>query len=216
MSENKKHGNKGNFIVFEGIDGSGKSTQIKMLEEKLRDRGIFYYTTMEPTDSPIGSLIHQIMIGRIKTDNKVIAPLFAADRLDHLLNENNGIISKIHQGITVISDRYYFSSYAYHSVDLPMDWVIASNEPSSNILRPTVSIFIDVEPDTAMERIAANRFHQELFEKKSRLVKVREKYMEAFEKLQDVENVIIVDGNRSPEIIGDDIWEKINHYFITK
>lgn len=216
MSAEKEQMNKGNFIVFEGIDGSGKSTQIKMLEEKLRDRGIFYYTTMEPTDSPIGSLIHQIMIGRIKTDNKVIAPLFAADRLDHLLNENNGIVSKIDQGITVISDRYYFSSYAYHSVDMPMDWVIASNEPSSNILRPTVSIFIDVEPDTAMERIAVNRFHQELFEKKSRLVKVREKYMEAFEKLENVENVIIVDGNRSPELIAEDIWEKINHYFITK
>lgn len=203
---------KGNFIAFEGIDGSGKSTQVKMLTEKMKEEGIYCYTTMEPTDSPIGSLIHQIMTGRIKADNKVIAALFAADRLDHLLNDINGIVSKINEGITVISDRYYFSSYAYHSVDMPMDWVIKANEQSSVILKPTVNIFIDVNPNTAIERIAKNRFHQELFEKKSRLVKVREKYLEAFVKLKESERVIIVDGNRSKQEIADDIWDKIKPY----
>ena len=203
---------KGNFIAFEGIDGSGKSTQVKMLTEKMKEEGIYCYTTMEPTDSPIGSLIHQIMTGRIKADNKVIAALFAADRLDHLLNDINGIVHKINEGITVISDRYYFSSYAYHSVDMPMDWVIKANEQSSGILKPTVNIFIDVNPDTAIERIARNRFHQELFEKKSRLVKVREKYFEAFEKLKETEKVIIIDGNKSKQDIADDIWEKIKPY----
>ena len=64
--------NKGKFIAFEGIDGSGKSTQIQLLSNKLRELGIYCYTTMEPTDSPIGSLIHQIMTGRIKTDNRVM------------------------------------------------------------------------------------------------------------------------------------------------
>lgn len=201
---------KGSFIAFEGIDGSGKSTQIRLLGERLKEEGICCYATMEPTDSPIGSLIHQIMTGRIKTDNKVIAALFAADRLDHLLNDVDGIMHKINEGITVLTDRYYFSSYAYHSVDMPMDWVIRANEQSSNILRPTVNIFIDIDPDAAMERIAKNRFHQELFEKKSRLVKVREKYMEAFEKLKDVENIVIIDGNRSQEEIAEEIWGKIS------
>ncbi len=213
MKNNKNIQNsKGSFIAFEGIDGSGKSTQVKMLTEKMKEEGIYCYTTMEPTDSPIGSLIHQIMTGRIKADNKVIAALFAADRLDHLLNDINGIVSKINEGITVISDRYYFSSYAYHSVDMPMDWVIKANEQSSVILKPTVNIFIDVNPDTAIERIAKNRFHQELFEKKSRLVKVREKYLEAFVKLKESERVIIVDGNRSKQEIADDIWDKIKPY----
>lgn len=198
---------KGCLIAFEGIDGSGKSTQIRLLGEKLKEEGICYYTTMEPTDSPIGSLIHQIMTGRIKTDNKVIAALFAADRLDHLLNDVDGIIHKINEGVTVLTDRYYFSSYAYHSVDMPMDWVIRANEQSGNILRPAVNIFIDIDPDAAMERIAKNRFHQELFEKKSRLMKVREKYMEAFEKLKDVENIVIIDGNRCEEEIAEEIWK---------
>lgn len=206
--------NKGKFIAFEGIDGSGKSTQIRLLNERMKKEGIHCYTTMEPTDSPIGSLIHQIMTGRIKTDNKVIAGLFVADRLDHLLNDINGIVNKINEGTTVITDRYYFSSYAYHSVDMPMDWVIKANEQSSNILRPTVTIFIDISADVAVERIAKNRQHQELFEKKSRLVKVREKYFEAFEKLKDEERVVVVDGSRSEQEIADDIWEKINTMII--
>ena len=154
---------KGKFIAFEGIDGSGKSTQIQYLMEKLKENNIYYYTTMEPTDSPIGSLIHQIMMGRIKTDNKVIAALFVADRLDHLLNDINGLKAKIDEGITVISDRYYFSSYAYHSVDMPMEWVIQANDQCKRILQPTVTVFIDVDPDVAIERIAKNRFHQELY-----------------------------------------------------
>lgn len=206
--------NKGKFIAFEGIDGSGKSTQIRLLNERMKREGIPCYTTMEPTDSPIGSLIHQIMTGRIKTDNKVIAGLFVADRLDHLLNDINGIVNKINEGTTVITDRYYFSSYAYHSVDMPMDWVIKANEQSSNILRPTVTVFIDISADTAIERIAKNRQHQELFEKKSRLVQVREKYFEAFEKLKDEERVVVVDGSRSEQDIAEDIWDKINSMII--
>lgn len=204
--------NKGRFIAFEGIDGSGKSTQIKLLAETMKKKGIGCYTTMEPTDSPIGSLIHQIMTGRMKTDNKVIAALFAADRLDHLLNDVNGIKSKIDEGITVISDRYYFSSYAYHSVDMPMDWVIKTNEQSCQILKPTVNIFLDIDPDTAIERITKNRSHMELFEKKSRLVEVRKNYFEAFEKLKEDETIIIVDGNKSEQEIADDIWGQVQRF----
>lgn len=204
---------RGNFIAFEGIDGSGKSTQISMLANRLNKEGIYCYTTMEPTNSPIGSLIHQIMTGRIKTDNRVIAGLFVADRLDHLLNEVDGIVSKINEGTTVITDRYYFSSYAYHSVDMPMEWVIKANEQSSAILKPTITIFIDVEPDTAIERIAKNRFHQELFEKKSRLVKVRENYLKAFELLEKEEKYVIIDGNQTQEKIAEIVWETVREYF---
>ena len=203
---------RGKFIAFEGIDGSGKSTQVQLLANRLRQDGIYCYTTMEPTDSPIGSLIHQIMTGRIKTDNKVIAALFAADRLDHLLNEVNGIASKIAEGTTVITDRYYFSSYAYHSVDMPMEWVIQANEQSKNILQPTVTVFIDVDPDIALERIARNREHQELFEKKSRLIQVREKYKEAFEKLRDSEKVVVLDGNQDPETVAENIWREVGKF----
>ncbi len=205
---------KGKFIAFEGIDGSGKSTQVRLLAERLRSENIPFYTTMEPTDSPVGSLIHQIMTGRVKADPKVIAALFVADRLDHLLNDVNGISQKIDEGTTVIMDRYYFSSYAYQSVDAPMDWVIQANEQSSAILRPAVNIFIDIDPDTALERIVKSRFQRELFEEKSRLTIVRQKYIEAFDKLQGVEQVAVVDGNGSPKEIAADVWDIVKKCFI--
>jgi len=205
--------NKGKFIVFEGIDGSGKSTQIRLLSERLKKEGFPCYTTMEPTDGPIGSLIHQIMIGRMKTDNKVIASLFAADRLDHLLNETDGLVAKIEAGTIVISDRYYLSSYAYHSVDMPMEQVIAMNAPSKDMLRPELHIFVDIDPDTAVARIAANRQHTELFEKKSRLAKTRECYMKVIKKLQDEENIVIIDGTQSIEEIAEEVWLNVKKYF---
>ncbi len=214
MGENREgKKQKGNFIAFEGIDGSGKSTQIGLLAERLKKEGVCCYTTMEPTNAPVGSLVRQVMTGRIRMDNKAIAALFAADRLDHLLNEVDGIASKIEEGTTVLTDRYYFSSYAYHSVDVPMEWVIRANEQSALILRPTVNLFIDVDPDTALERIARNRFHQELFEKKSRLVEVRENYKKAFDLLAGEEKYTVIDGNQSREAIADNIWEAIRGYF---
>ncbi|MCI9531945.1 MAG: dTMP kinase [Lachnospiraceae bacterium] len=205
---------KGRLIALEGIDGCGKSTQARLLAERMRQEGIACYATMEPTDSPIGSLIRQIMTGRVKTDNRVIAPLFVADRLDHLLNEVNGILHKVEEGITVISDRYYFSSYAYQGVDLPMDWVIRANEPNSSILRPALTVFLDIPPKLALERISRNRFQQELFEEEARLAQVRQKYMEAFRALEGEEQVAVLDGDKSPQAVAEAIWEEVRKYMI--
>ena len=165
--------------------------------------------TMEPTDSPIGGVIRQIMTGRVKADNRVIALLFAADRLDHLLNDVNGIAEKVENGTTVVSDRYYLSSYAYHGVDLPMEWVVEANAPSAQTLKPTSHIFIDTSIETVMDRIRRRGTQRELFEKEARLAAVREKYFEAIELLKGKENIIIIDGNRSPEEIFDEVWETV-------
>ncbi|MFI5196773.1 MAG: dTMP kinase, partial [Chitinophagales bacterium] len=111
------------FIALEGTDGSGKSSQVKLLAEKLENAGHKVYATFEPTDGVIGSMVRNILRGGIKADNRTIAALFLADRLDHLLNETNGIVKKLGEGYTVITDRYYFSSYAYHGTHMDMDWV---------------------------------------------------------------------------------------------
>lgn len=203
----------GRFIAFEGIDGSGKSTQAAILAKRLKAEGIRCYATMEPTNAPIGSLIRQVLTGRVKMDNRAIAGLFAADRLDHLLNDVDGILAKVQEGTTVITDRYYFSSYAYHSVDAPMEWVIRTNEQSSALLRPTITVFIDISPDEALERIAKNRFHQELFEEKSRLIQVQDNYKKAFELLKDEEKVVIVDGNQTQDEVAASIWSVLQGYF---
>ena len=198
--------NNGHFIVLEGIDGSGKSTQIRRLKNRLLREGIPCYDTHEPTDGPIGSLIHQMMTGRIVSDNRAMAALFVADRLDHLLNPVDGLCAKIKKGVSVLSDRYYFSSYAYHSVDLPMDWVIAANAPCAEALRPSVTIFLDVEPEIAMDRMARFRSRRELFETKERLAAVRKNYFEAFQKMKDSEHVVVVDGMKDEAEIEAGIW----------
>jgi len=197
------------FIALEGIDGSGKSTQTKLLTEKLTAQGHKVYSTFEPTDNQIGKLIRNILKGNAKADHRIIAGLFVADRLDHLLNEEYGIVKKLSAGFTVITDRYCFSSYAYQGTHMNMDWVIQANAMSAEILRPDINIFIDVSPEISMQRLHANRDNIELFETLDSLQKVRAKYMEAFEKLKAVENIFTVDGNRSTELIAQDIWQKV-------
>jgi dTMP kinase len=214
VSEQTSNKQKGAFIAFEGIDGAGKTTQIRKLSEKLSSLNIRCYETREPTDSPIGSLIHQIMTGRVLADNRVIASLFIADRVDHLLNLTDGIYHKICAGTTVVTDRYYFSSYAYHGVDINMDWVINGNSICADIVKPTLNVFLDIPVEKALERINRDKFHIELYETEERLRLVRQKYFEAFERLKDVENVIIVDANADAITVAERIWNILSMYFI--
>lgn len=202
------------FIALEGIDGSGKSTQTKLLTDQLTSQGHKVYSTFEPTDNQIGKLIRNILKGNAKADHRIIAGLFVADRLDHLLNEEYGIVKKLEAGFTVITDRYCFSSYAYQGAHMNIDWVIQANAMSAEILRPDINIFIDVDPEISMQRLHSNRDTIELFETLDNLKLVRAKYMEAFEKLRSVENIFIVDGNRSPELIAHDIWNEVQSHLI--
>lgn len=197
------------FIAFEGIDGSGKSTQVKLLEDNLVKAGHKVYTTVEPTGNYIGSIIRNIFNHKIEADHKTIAGLFVADRLDHLLNKEYGMLKKMEEGYTVITDRYYFSSYAYHGAHMPLDWVIGSNALSAELLRPDINIYIDIPPEISMERLKKGRSSLELFETMENLTAVRAKYFEAMEKLKHEEKIFITDGNRSPEKIASDIWHEI-------
>jgi len=199
----------GYFIVFEGIDGCGKSSIIKLLNLKLKENNMLTYITREPTDSPFGSLIHQFMIGRVNTDHRTIAAMFIADRIDHLTNSINGIKQIIDNGITVISDRYYFSSYAYHSVYIDMDWVINANKICFDILKPDLSIFIDTPPELCIKRLEQDRFLKEKYEELGHLRKVRNNYLIAIDRLKNIENVVVIDGNKTIEEIANDSLDAI-------
>lgn len=200
------------FIALEGIDGSGKSSQAKLLVEKLESAGHKVYHTVEPTEGHIGSLLLRILRKEIRADHRAIALLFAADRVEHLLDQQQGIIQKLKEGYTVITDRFYFSSYAYNGTHTDMDWVISVNKKSAELLRPDLNIFIDVAPEECMRRINANRSTTELFENLDNLRNVREKYMEAFSKLKHEENIFTTDGNRSIDAIAADIWKEVGWY----
>jgi dTMP kinase len=198
------------FIAFEGIDGSGKSTQVKLLTEKLKNAGHKVYSTFEPTESPIGSIIRNIFNHRIEADHRTIAGLFVADRLDHLLNKTNGILKKLEEGYTVISDRYYFSSYAYQGTHMDMKWVIEANSLSADLLRPDLNIYIDISPEISMKRLNKGRSSMELYETLENLNMVKAKFTEAFELLKFKEKVSIIDGDRLPERIASDIWNEVS------
>lgn len=194
---------RGKFIAVEGIDGSGKSTQVTLLCARLKAAGHKIYPTFEPTNGPIGSLIRQMFSTRIIGDDKTIAALFVADRLDHLQNPVNGILKKLAEGYTVVTDRYYFSSYAYHGAHMSLDWVIQSNALSAELLRPDLNIFIDIPPEVGFERVHANRADIEIYETLENIKKVYKMYQLAFEKLKGEEKIAYVDGNQSKEAVTD-------------
>lgn len=201
---------KGRFIVFEGIDGSGKSTQIKSISKQLETQGLKIYKTFEPTDGPVGSLIRQMLLGEIATDQRTIASLFAADRTDHLTNQKNGIKQKVDQGGIVLCDRYYFSSYAYHAQYIDMEWVIHTNSLNAEILKPDLTIFIDVDPEICFKRIKLSRTDFEMYEQIDVMKNVRINYFKAFDRLKDSEKIAVVDGNRSSKRVENAILNEIS------
>lgn len=199
----------GKFLVFEGIDGSGKSTHIRRIHQRLLDEGIEAEATFEPSDGPVGSMIRQMLGGKIKTDQRTIAALFAADRTDHLLKAADGIQALMAQGRVVLCDRYYFSNYAYNSLTMDMEWVITLNALNAGILRPTATLFIDVDPDICLERIRAGRESLDMYEKIDTLKQVRQNYLAAFERFKDSETVVMIDGNGTRDQVEERIWQQV-------
>ena len=200
---------RGRFFALEGIDGSGKSTQLPLLARRLEALGRPCVQTREPTGGPMGTLLRQVLTGQVDCDSRVVAPLFVADRLDHLLRKGDGLLALVEGGTDVLCDRYYFSSYAYQSVDLPLEWVIGANRPCADLLRPDATLFLDVDPELALERIARGRDHTELFETRERLTRTREQYFRAFEAEKDRERILILPGDLPPEELERAIWARV-------
>lgn len=201
------------FIVFEGIDGSGKSTQIERLENRLAAMGICVYKTFEPTRGPIGSLLRRILAGETEVGPHAVAHLFAADRTEHIVNKEYGIKKKIDEGTVVLCDRYYFSSFAYHARKMDMERVIDLNAYNMELLKPTMNIFIDVDPAVSFKRLEKCRPQLELFEKETIMKEVRDLYFKSFDLLKDHETVITVDGGQDEAAVENEVWNGIQYLF---
>jgi len=203
---------QGKFFVIEGVDGSGKSTQMEILSKKLSLINIKHYLTTEPTDGPIGVVIRKVLRKEILVSDSALAGLFLADRLDHLENEENGLAKIISQGTHVITDRYYWSSFAYHSLHLPMEWVIDINSKCAEILKPDITFYLDLAPGESIRRIKQSRATTELFEEKKILENVRNNYLKSIELLGEKENVVVINTNenKSPEEVFEEIWVHIS------
>lgn len=194
------------FIVIEGLDGSGKTTQIDMLRDRLQGRGEACYLTAEPTELPTGKFLRSILRHEVDADPRTVAALFAADRIEHLFHEEEGILRKLADGYHVIASRYYFSSLAYQSEFADPAWVASLNMMAKRTLPADLTIFLDLEPEVSMQRIQARGEAQELFETQEKLTHVRESFHLAFQHFGEGENIHIIDASGDPVEIADKIW----------
>ena len=193
------------FVVIEGLDGSGTTTQLDLLEKKSKKHGIKVYSTMEPTDGAIGKIIRDALRKNLVMEPETLALLFSADRNEHLYG-NDGIIQYINNGYKVISDRYFFSSIAYQSLNCSRDWVISIN----TFPLPEFLFFIDVPPDICQSRMKSRKC-VELFDDLLLQKKILENYKHGINIYSGTGMKIhYIDGTDSADTINEKIWNIIN------
>jgi dTMP kinase len=188
---------KGIFIVIEGLDGSGKTTQAKLLAKKLR-KSHNAICTAEPSRGKTGAFIRKCCLyGEKRLPTEAEALLFAADRIEHIHNE---VAPALEEGKLVICDRYIYSSLAYQgSAGLSLDWIKTIN---SRALQPDFSIFIDVPPERVLERLQRKKSVMETLETQS---KVRDVYLKFVAKGE----LVRVDGDKPKKDVADALYASV-------
>ena len=186
------------FWVLEGLDGAGTTTQLKNLEAYMQDKGLPVFRTAEPTIYETGRFIRRVLSGEVKVPQSTIAYLFAADRDNHINNPEYGIISHLQKGEVVISDRYFFSSFAYQSIGFDPDAVMMLN---SRFPYPELVLYVDTPVEDCISRIDSRGSDKEIYEKQDYQTKVRENYEKFFSNLPEGCRLIRVDGTLSLEEI---------------
>ena len=186
------------FIVFEGIDGAGKTTQLDLAEKALKDAGIDVFRTAEPTSGEIGKLLRRALSGEIQKTPEELALLFTLDRVEH----NKEIEQALASGKTVLCDRYYYSTIAYQGAAAGFDWVKGMNLDCTRIRTPDLCIFLDLSPDESIRRISARGEAAEIYETKAQLINIRDNFLNT---LKTLPNVKIIDASGSPEEVAKKI-----------
>ena len=200
--ENKR----GLFIVIEGVDGSGKSTQASLLADYLRGLGRRVHHTAEPTESGLGGMVRDGLGGEHPRTTEELAAMFLADRVAHNVSPKSGIKQYLEIGTDVVCDRYYYSSLAYQGVDGALQWVADMNLNSPVIEKPDICVFIDLDPEKCLEHIRAGRSHFEIYEENSAIIaETRRRYGIVFEMLKGRDNIVTVDGARTPQEVSADV-----------
>jgi len=197
-----------NFIVLEGIDGAGTSTQIKRLVQTNPDK---YIATAEPTSGPTGKFLRQMLAGDFKVDERTNAYLFAADRCEHIFGKG-GVKELCESGKTVVSDRYFFSSLAYQSVSCGLELPQLLNSPFP---LPEYLFFFDINPEISLGRVNARNGHKEIYENieaQKKIAALYEKVISMYEQnpaLREEMKIIRIDASKSIDDISRIIKEEL-------
>lgn len=184
------------FIVFEGIDGCGKSTQLKNLVKALQQQGRSVCATAEPTSTPTGKMLRAALSGADPRTPAEMAALFTLDRIHHNKGKG-GIDEALAAGMDVISDRYYYSSLAYQGSLTDFEWVRGMNCDCPEIRKPDLCIFLDISPKAALARIGKRGEATEIYEKEESLALFRETFLHVFDSLPDRVAVIDAEGTET-------------------
>jgi dTMP kinase len=201
-------GRWGKFITFEGIDGSGKSTLISAIKERLLKRGIKeekILITKEPGGTDFAELLRDVLAKKV--DREPLAELFAllSARYDHTKRK---IIPALREGKIVICDRYSDSTFAYQVFGKGLEYYLVThlNKIASLKLKPDLTILIDLDPKIALERLKDKRDHYEslgleFFER------VRYGYLALAKRAK--KRIKVIDGSRSFEDVLNDAWSYV-------
>lgn len=201
---------RGKFIVLEGIDGSGTTTQLDRAVTFVESMGHPAVATREPSTGPIGRLLREALLGHLRMpdasglDGRTMALLFAADRIDHLQRE---VEPRLAAGTTVISDRYVLSSLAYQAEETDRAWV---ETLARGILHPDLTILLDISIEVAAARRAAAGRPIERYDADSYLAKVASNYRQLAKRDG---RVVILDGNASKDEVAEAVRQVLAPLF---
>ena len=199
-----------NFIVFEGIDGAGTSTQIKKLIDRNTSR---FVATAEPTSLETGKFLRRMLAGEFPVDEKTNAYLFAADRCEHIFGKG-GVKELCDSGKIVVSDRYFFSSMAYQSVSCGEELPRLLN---SQFPLPEYLFYFVINPEISLGRVTARGEKKEIYEtieKQKKIAAQYEKVISEYEKsaAESGMKIIRIDAEKDIGTISEEIWENLKNH----
>ena len=199
-----------NFIVFEGIDGSGTTTQIKKLAERFPKEKVF--VSAEPTKNETGLFLRRMLKGEFSVNEKTSSFLFAADRCEHLYGKN-GILEQIQNGKIALSDRYFFSSLAYQSVSCGKNFPEHLN---SLFPLPEILFYFKINPEISINRVTARGEKTEIYEKIEFQKKTADIYDQVINSYKQKEKsqgmkIITIDAEKPIDEISEIIWSSLKN-----
>jgi dTMP kinase len=212
------HKGGGGLVVLEGIDGAGTTTQVARLADRLRAMRVLVRATREPSDGPVGTLVRQVLSGRVVVPGgrspgwATMALLFAADRMDHVESEIGPFVAA---GGVILSDRYDASSLAYQSISSgvdakeAVDWIRLLNR---HVRRPELTIVLDVSPEVASERRTRRGDAAQLYEQ-NEMQRQLAAFYKALAKHMPEDRIAIIDGNGKMDEVHARVWDAYSHTF---
>lgn len=213
---------RGRFITFEGPDGSGKSTQARLLAERLRKEGHAVLETVEPGGTPIGQQIRRILLDPANQELRAVPELllmFAA----RAQNVEQSILPALAEGKIVVSDRFTDSSIAYQGAGRGLGWetVLELDRIACRGLVPDLTLCIDIDSETGLAR-AHSRNRRNAGKREARIdeqaIEFHHKVRDAYHELarREPQRVRLIDGQGPQEEIAEKVWREVAGVLLNK